>query len=105
MQRIQNRAGFALPLVVIFLVILSFALAAGLAATAAEGGTTIAQRGQNRAYTIAEQGLQRFLINRDSLCRLNSFATCLADPGAATGGQDSVQFAVGGGYAVVVSRL
>ena len=105
MQRIQNRAGFALPLVVIFLVILSFALAAGLAATAAEGGTTIAQRGQNRAYTIAEQGLQRFLINRDSLCKLNSFATCLSDPGAATSGQDSVQFAVGGGYAVVVSRL
>ena len=105
MQRIQNRAGFALPLVVIFLVILSFALAAGLAATAAEGGTTIAQRGQNRAYTVAEQGLQRFLINRDSLCRLNSFATCLSDPSAATSGQDSVQFAVGGGYAVVVSRL
>ena len=105
MQRIQNRAGFALPLVVIFLVILSFALAAGLAATAAEGGTTIAQRGQNRAYTVAEQGLQRFLISRDSLCRLNSFATCLTDPGAATSGQDSVQFAVGGGYAVVVSRL
>ena len=105
MQRIQNRAGFALPLVVIFLVILSFALAAGLAATAAEGGTTTAQRGQNRAYTIAEQGLQRFLISRDSLCRLNSFATCLTDPSAATSGQDSVQFAVSGGYAVVVSRL
>ena len=105
MQRIHNRAGFALPLVVIFLVILSFALAAGLAATAAEGGTTIAQRGQNRAYTIAEQGLQRFLISRDSLCRLNSFATCLSDPSTATAGQDSVQFAVGGGYAVVVSRM
>ena len=105
MQRIHNRAGFALPLVVIFLVILSFALAAGLAATAAEGGTTIAQRGQNRAYTVAEQGLQRFLISRDSLCRINSFATCLTDPSTATAGQDSVQFAVTGGYAVVVSRL
>ena len=105
MQRIPNRAGFALPLVVIFLVILSFALAAGLAATAAEGGTTTAQRGQNRAYTIAEQGLQRFLISRDSLCRLNGFATCLTDPAAVTAGQDSVQFALGGGYAVVVSRM
>ena len=26
-------------------------------------------RGENRAYVIAEQGLQRFLISRDSLCR------------------------------------
>lgn len=104
MQRIHSRAGFALPLVVIFLVVLSFALAAGLAATAAEGGTTVAQRGQNRAYTIAEQGLQRFLISRDSLCKLSG-ASCLSDPGAATSGQDSVQFAVAGGYAVIVSRL
>ena len=105
MQRIHNRAGFALPLVVIFLVILSFALAAGLAATAAEGGTTIAQRGQNRAYSVAEQGLQLFLVKRDSLCRLNGNATCLSDPSTATTGQDSVQFATTGGYAVVVARL
>jgi len=105
MQRIQNRAGFALPLVVIFLVVLSFALAAGLAATAAEGGMTIAQRGQNRAYSVAEQGLQMFLIKRDSLCGLNSWATCLTDPSAATAGQDSVQVRTPGGYAVIVSRL
>ncbi len=101
----KNRAGFALPLVVIFLVVLSFALAAGLAATAAEGGTTVAQRGQNRAYSIAEQGLQLFLIKRDSLCALNGNTTCLPDPSSATSGQDSVQFRTTGGYAVVVSRM
>src|SRR5439155_616345 len=69
MRRLQNRTGFALPLGVVFLVVLSFALAAGLSATAAEGSTSTAQRGQNRAYTIAEQGLQRFLVSRDTLCR------------------------------------
>src|SRR5690349_19583186 len=105
MRRITNRAGFALPLVVIFLVLLSFARAAGLAATAAGGGTTIAQRGQNRADSIAEQGLQLFLIKRDSLCALNGNTTCLPDPSAATSGQDSVQFRTTGGYAVVVSRM
>lgn len=104
MQRIHNRLGFALPLVVVFLVVLSFALAAGLAATAAEGGMTSAQRGQNRAYAIAEMGLQRFLIKRDSLCGLVG-SSCLTDPGGATSGQDSVQMAINGGYAVVVARL
>ena len=104
MRRLQNRTGFALPLVVVFLVVLSFALAAGLAATAAEGSTSTAQRGQNRAYTIAEQGLQRFLVSRDSLCRQTG-ASCLGDPGVATSGFDSVQVNATGGYAVIVSRL
>ena len=96
MRSLKNRVGFALPLVVVFLVVLSFALAAGLAATAAEGTTMTAQKGQNRAYTIAEQGLQRFLIARDSLCRLPG-SSCVSDPSTATSGQDSVQFAVRGG--------
>ena len=105
MQSLKNRAGFALPLVVIFLVVLSFALAAGLAATAAEGSTSTAQRGQNKAYQIAELGLQRFLVQRDSICKLAG-NSCLGDPGAATAGQqDSVQLTVPGGYATVVSRL
>lgn len=104
MRSLKNRAGFALPLVVIFLVIMSFALAAGLAATAAETGTSTAQRGQNRAYAVAEQGLQRFLISRDSLCAISG-ASCLADPSAAVGGQDSVNLTINGGKATVVARL
>jgi hypothetical protein len=104
MRRLSNRAAFALPLVVVFLVVLSFALAAGLAATAAEGSTAVAQRGQNRAYIIAEQGLQRFLVSRDSLCKLPG-ATCLADPSAVTSGFDSVTFAWNRGYVTVVSKM
>lgn len=105
MKALKNRMGFALPLVVIFLVVLSFALAAGLAATAAEGTTSTAQRGQNRAYQIAEMGLQRFLIQRDSLCSAAGGTTCIGDPSTATSGQDSVQIPTTGGYAVVVARL
>jgi len=104
MRSLKNRAGFALPLVVVFLVVMSFALAAGLAATAAETSTTTAQRGENRAYVVAEQGLQRFLISRDSLCALSG-SSCLGDPSAATGGQDSVNLTINGGRAVVVARL
>jgi len=104
MPGLKNRIGFALPLVVVFLVVLSFALAAGLAASAAEGSTSTAQRGQNRAYTLAEWGLQKFLVSRDSLCRQTG-ASCLSDPGAATSGQDSVQVSAPGGYITVVSRL
>jgi len=59
-----------LPLVIVFLLVLSLALAAGLAASAAETGTATAQRGENRAYALAEAGLQQFLIARDSLCRV-----------------------------------
>src|SRR5438874_6191578 len=104
MRRLQNGTGFALPLVVVFLVVLSFALAAGLAATAAEGSTSTAQRGQNRAYTISEAGLQRFLVSRDSLCRQTG-SSCLSDPSTATSGFDSVRVNATGGYAVVVSRM
>jgi hypothetical protein len=104
MRFLKNRAGFALPLVVVFLVVMSFALAAGLAATAAETGTATAQRGQNRAYATAEQALQRFLISRDSLCALSG-SSCITDPSAATAGQDSVNLTINGGKAVVVARL
>ena len=99
-----SRAGFALPLVMIALLLFSMALAASLAATGAETTLTTAQRGQNRAYVVAEQGLQRFLISRDSLCRLPG-SSCIADPSSATSGQDSVQLTAGGGYVVIVARL
>jgi hypothetical protein len=103
MQAMKTRAGFALPLVIVFLVVMSFALAASLAATAAELGTSAAQRGQNRAYAVAEQALQRFLISRDSLCALTG-SSCLSDPSAAGGGQDGVNLTIAGGKAIVVAR-
>jgi hypothetical protein len=104
MPRLHNRGGFALPLVLIFLVVVTMAIAAGLAASAAETGTSAAQRGQNRAYAVAEMGLQLFLVKRDSLCALAG-ASCISDPAAATSGFDSVTIAQPGGYAVVIARL
>jgi hypothetical protein len=102
--RRSARAGFALPLVIFFLVVLSMALAASLAATAAEAGTSAMERGQSRAYALAEAGLQRFLVSRDSLCKLAT-SSCLTDPSAATSGGDSVIVAFTGGYALIHADL
>lgn len=104
MRRLPNRSGFALPLVLIFLIVLTMAIAASLAATAAESSTAKAQRGQTRAYVVAEMGLQLFLVKRDSLCKL-ARASCLADPATATSGFDSVIVSQPGGYAVVIAKL
>jgi hypothetical protein len=98
------RRGFALPLVMMVLVVLSMAVAASLAATAAEGGISAAQRGQNRAYALAEAGLQQYLIARDSLCKLPT-SSCLADPSTAASGGDSVVVSYGRGYAIVRTDL
>jgi hypothetical protein len=103
MHRLKSRVGFALPLVMVFLIVLSMAIAASLAASAAETQTSTAQRGQNRAYALAEMGLQKFLVSRDSLCK-NS-GVCLPDPSTATSGKDSVLVNFTGGYAVVLAEL
>lgn len=103
MRRLQSRFGFALPLVMVFLVVLSMAIAASLAASAAETGMSTAQRGQNRAYALAEMGLQQFLVKRDSLC--SASGACLTDPASATTGKDSVLVKYTGGYAVVLAEL
>lgn len=102
-MRLRNRIGFALPLVMVFLIVITMAIAASLAASAAETGMSTAQRGQNRAYALAEQGLQQFLVKRDSLC--SASGSCLTDPAAATSGKDSVLVRTNGGYAVVLAEL
>lgn len=86
------------------LVVLSMAIAASLAATAAEGSVSTSQRGQNRAYALAERGLQQYLVARDSLCKLPT-SSCVADPSTATAGGDSVVVSYAGGYAIVRADL
>jgi hypothetical protein len=102
MRRLPNRLGFALPLVMVFLVVLSMAIAASLAASAAETQTSAAQRGQNRAYALAEMGLQLFLVKRDSLC--SNSGSCITDPTVVTTSRDSVLVRSPGGYAVVIAE-
>jgi hypothetical protein len=67
MRTIHNRRGFALPLTVMVIVLLTAALTSAFVATNAETMTNGAFRGQNRAFMVAQMGLERFLEKPDTL--------------------------------------
>ena len=101
-MRNRNRKGFALPMVILIIAILTAALAAGFTATSAEIETTAAQRGPGRAVAIAQSGLEQFLIRRNEVgfCQ-----ACMADPTDSTNnGIDSARVVVSRGYVDVIAR-
>jgi hypothetical protein len=67
MRTLRNRHGFALPMTIMVIVVLTAALTSAFVATASETTTNTAMRGQNRAFMIAQMGLERFLENPDAL--------------------------------------
>ena len=100
-MRMQNRQGFALPMVILIIAILTAALAAGFTATSAEIETNAAQRGTSRAFNIAQSGLEQFLVRRNEagFCQ-----ACMADPTDSTNnGIDSARVTVSRGYVDVVA--
>jgi len=66
MLRLKNRKGFALPMSILVIAILTAGLAASFSSTTAEYTTNAAQRSQNRAYNLAETGLEQFMVLRFS---------------------------------------
>jgi len=62
-QSVQ-RDGFALPMAIVVLALLTMGLVAGFAMTSSELSTTASQRAQARAYTNAQMGLETFLTRR-----------------------------------------
>jgi hypothetical protein len=67
MRALRNQRGFALPLTIVVLVVLSAALTSAFFATTSETSTNVAMRGQSRAFMIAQMGLERFLEAPDAL--------------------------------------
>ncbi len=59
-----RRDGFALPMAIVVLSLLTMGLVAGFSMTASELSTTASQRAQARAYTNAQMGLETFLTRR-----------------------------------------
>ena len=59
-----RRDGFALPLAIMVLALLTMGLVAGFAASTSELSTTASQRAQARAYSFAQMGLEQFLTQR-----------------------------------------
>jgi Tfp pilus assembly protein PilX len=63
-QSARPREGFALPLAIMVLALLSIVLIAGFAMSTGEQAATSSQRAQARAYSYAQMGLEAFLTNR-----------------------------------------
>ena len=98
MRRLQNRKGFALPMAVLVIAVITAALAAAFMATSAEIATNQAQKGTERAFAIAQNGLEQFLVRRSESgwCQF-----CGSPPNVSA---ESTKVASNGGYAWVVAR-
>lgn len=87
-----ERRGFALPTAVLVIAVLTIMIAGGFSLVSAERRSVADQKSQISAFQIAEQGLELFLIRRDSL-----IPGAPAIPAAA----ESVVVNLTGGYANV----
>jgi hypothetical protein len=65
--RFRNREGFAIPMAVLVVAILSVSLAASFSLVISERRGVEDQKAQVSAFVLAEQGLETFFIKRDSL--------------------------------------
>jgi hypothetical protein len=88
----SNRDGFAIPIAILVIAILSVSIAAGFSLVIAERRGVEDQKAQVSSFVLAEQGLETFFIKRDSL----GFRS--TPPGATEG---PVRIILNGGYADV----
>jgi hypothetical protein len=90
------RRGFAIPTAILVIMVMTAALAAGFSLVSAENRSIADQKAQVTAFELAEQGLETFIVKRDSL----GFTT--VPPGA----RDTVHLVIPGGYAdVAMDRI
>jgi hypothetical protein len=97
----NQRRGFAIPVAVLVIMVLTIMIAGGFSLVSAERRSVADQKSQIAAFRIAEQGLELFLVRRDSL--MKGKPTYTRVPGAIP---DSVTITMPGGYAeVTLTRL
>jgi hypothetical protein len=101
-QHLKNREGFALPRVIVVVAVLTAALAGSFSSTNAEITTNAAERGQNRAFDIAEAGLEQFAVRRSASWCVPVNKGCVTDPTKVDSEYTRVTFT--NGYADVVAR-
>src|SRR3954469_16592220 len=95
-----ERRGFALPIAILVIAVLTIMVAGGFSLVSAERRSVADQKSQISAFRIAEQGLELFLVRRDSL--MAGLPNYTRVPGA----KDSVRIQMTGGYAdVSLTRL
>lgn len=98
LRSVGRRAGFALPMAILALAVMTAALVAAYSATTAEIVTNNAMRAQDRAYQYAEGGLQQFLQFRNTPFWCSNCA-----PNAAVVDSEWTRVNMPGGYAFVVA--
>jgi hypothetical protein len=97
----KQRRGFAIPVAILVILVLTIMVAGGFSLVSAERRSVADQKSQISAFRIAEQGLELFLVRRDSLMKDSPGYTKV--PGAVP---DSVRIPMSGGYAdVTLTRL
>jgi len=96
-----ERRGFAIPIAILVIAVLTIMIAGGFSLVSAERRSVADQKSQVSAFRIAEQGLEVYLVSRDSLIALGQVGCnptpCKHIPGA----KDSVPISVTGGTANV----
>jgi hypothetical protein len=85
------RKGFAIPTAILIIMVLTAALAAGFSLVSAENRSISDQKAQVTAFELAEQGLETFIVKRDSL------GSTITPPGV----HYEVRVTLTGGYADV----
>ena len=102
MMRLRNRTGFALPMSILIIAVLTAAVAASFSSTNAEYLTNKAERGTNRAFNLAETGLEQFMVLRGTKNADNSsWCTHCGDPVSAD--SEWTRVTLPGGYADIVA--
>ncbi|MBA3655823.1 MAG: hypothetical protein H0W69_00550 [Gemmatimonadaceae bacterium] len=89
----KRRDGFAIPAAILVIALLTASIAAGFAMVSVERRAVEDQSSQLSAFALAQQGLETFLIKRDSL------GVTATPPGA----RDSVRITYSNGYAEVIA--
>jgi hypothetical protein len=101
-QASSPREGFALPMVILVIAFLTVTIAAAYAATSSELTTNTAQRGESRAYMLAQAGLENFMARRNEVVGSVNFCALCGTPPATK--YESTTVTLPGGYAQVVAQ-
>ena len=98
---VTKRQGFALPMAILVIAFLTVTLAATYVATSSEMTTNIAQRGESRAFMLAQAGLENFMARRNE----NGFCANCGFPPTVTYESTTVTGLPGGTAQVVAQRV
>lgn len=98
MSRRRSRRGFALPLAILALALMTATIVAAYSSTSAETVANNSMRSQERALQLAQTGLQQFYVRRSEA---GFCSNCVSDPSVAD--SEWTRVTLPGGYADVVA--